>query len=555
MNRRTLALAGILASLTMAAGGAGGPSPGDLDPSFGVGGKAFIGDAYFVIGGASVVQPDGKIVVTGGTTPVVFSANRDIVVARLNPDGSPDLMFGTEGVVRTPIDLVPDGVDEGAVAQVASDGKIIVGGWAEGETDRFQWTFVRYTPAGALDASFGNGGVVVLNLGGTDTWRNGAHDLAIQPDGRIVAVGETAPYWTALRLLPSGALDNSFGTGGVVQTLPGEYGNIAKGVALLPDGRIIATGIAEYFAEPTSRSTLIQYLPDGTLDPGFGNGGIVITSGGADKDSFDVVRLPDGRLLVAGTQYSLDVAASAFRLSRHIPNGDLDPSFGNGGVVVNYFQPGPAWAEPRSIVFQSDGRFVVGGYIDPENSVESFLLARYSENGALDTSFGDGGYRLYDLVPGRYRSDYGSNVLIQTVGSGPSSRERLVQTGTSYQADDSYAFSAIAVCEDAPCPPPAPPPPPPPPTPPPTTPPPPPPHAPPPPPPPPPHHCRRHHHHHHQGRRRLLLLLLLLHHHHRPAVSSRECSDYGSPRRSGSSGKGTAGSGGFAALAPGESAA
>jgi uncharacterized delta-60 repeat protein len=205
----------------LAAGGDGGFVPGDLDASFGAGGKAFVGDAPFVLGGSSVVQPDGKIVITGSTTPLVFSANRDIVVARLNPDGSPDLTFGTEGVVRTPIDLVPDGVDEGAVAQVGIDGTVLIGGWAEGETDHFQWTFVRYSPTGALDPTFGSGGIVVLKLGGTDTWRNGAHDLAIQPDGKIVAVGETAPYWTALRLLPNGDLDSSFGTGGVRQTNSG----------------------------------------------------------------------------------------------------------------------------------------------------------------------------------------------------------------------------------------------------------------------------------------------------------------------------------------------
>ncbi len=400
-------------------------------------------------GGSSVLQSDGKIVQAGS---VLIANNADFVVARLNADGSPDVTFGNQGIVRTPIDVVAGGDDEATAVTVGTNGTILVGGWAEGASQQYQWVIVRYTAAGALDQTFGNGGIGVLDLGGWSNYRNGVRDLVLQPDGKIVAVGITAPYWTALRLTPSGALDSSFGTGGVVRTEPGDLANWAMSVALLPDGRIVAGGFATYLSPP-DRFVLVQYLPNGAYDTSFGTNGVVVTPGPADARINDVLRLPDDKLLVAGVQTWSDPAQSLFRLARYLPNGALDTSFGNQGIVLTDFVPGHfAWATATSIALQADDRFVVGGEIRPDEfTPNELILARYTENGTLDASFGDDGWRFYDIVGGPFMFDIGSNVLIQRVDMGSSGfRERLIETGSSSLSQNSGALSAIGVYASTP---------------------------------------------------------------------------------------------------------
>jgi uncharacterized delta-60 repeat protein len=331
---------------------------GSLDPSFGRKGKVSI--AFCCAGGARgiALQPDGKIVVASSEgleeeSPFVFA------LVRLNPDGSADSSFGSNGTVRTQI-----GTGSGAYdVAVQPDGKIVVAGWSDNGT-RTSFALARYKPDGSLDPTFGPGGTVTTPVGPQFDF---ARALALQPDGKIIAGGYTylAGDQTDLALArykPDGSLDMGFGTGGKVTTgVPG-YKFIFD-IALRSNGKIVTAGSDG----PSSLAffSLRQYNPDGSPDTAFGANGAVTTKVGDGRSFATALALrPDGRIVAAG-----DAEAPhpwTFGLARYKDDGSLDPSFGSGGKVTN-----PV-GSANAVVLQPDGKIVAAG-----DSGARFEIVRY----------------------------------------------------------------------------------------------------------------------------------------------------------------------------------
>src|SRR6185312_14036027 len=132
------------------------------------------------------------------------------------PDGGLDPSFGDGGIVRTPIGLVPDGEDVATGGALSPDGKILLGGSAEAPAGNTDFAFTRYTADGDLDPTFSDDGIDTIDI---EQYDFGA-GLAMQPDGKILSVGEAADAnsFSVIRLLPNGDLDPAFGSGGVVHT-------------------------------------------------------------------------------------------------------------------------------------------------------------------------------------------------------------------------------------------------------------------------------------------------------------------------------------------------
>ncbi len=263
-------------------------APGDLDPTFGAGGRVALSPALESAATSVVVQPDGKLVLAGliddqapppPPPPAPFrvqASNADFLVARLTPAGSPDLTFGTGGVVRTPIvPGSPPAVDSAQAVAVGPDGKIVLAGLTvtPGGTD---FAFARYTSLGALDPTFSGDGIKTVHVG---TY-GGAGGVAVQPDGKVVAVGGGGNGFTMLRLRPNGDLDPSFGTGGVVETTVGNSSldDEANGVVLVGT-KIVVAGTADMQNPTITDFAVARYLSNGHLDPTFGSGGVVVTRG------------------------------------------------------------------------------------------------------------------------------------------------------------------------------------------------------------------------------------------------------------------------------------
>jgi uncharacterized delta-60 repeat protein len=240
---------------------------------------------------------------------------------------------------------------------------------------------------GDLDPSFGNGGIVTTVVGG-----GGANALAILPNGKIVAVGGGLA-----RYLPDGSLDPVFDGDGKVTAGGG------AGVAIQPNGRIVTVRGGNDFE-------VARYRRDGSLDPTFGGDGKVITDlGPSPEDAWDVVIQADGKIVVAGTRFEGDLLVGDFAVVRYNPDGTLDADFGSGGIVLTQLQ-----GEAFAVALQDDGRIVLAGTSALSGVSYDIALVRYEADGTLDTSFDGDGIAIVDLDSDA--GDVATDVALQSDG-------------------------------------------------------------------------------------------------------------------------------------------
>jgi uncharacterized delta-60 repeat protein len=191
----------------------------------------------------------------------------------------------------------------------------------------------------------------------------------LQPDGRIVAAGGAGSVSVLARYQADGRLDQTFGTGGIVIT-PMTSDVIAVATVLQPNGKIVAGG----FDQGGGDFALTRYNSDGSVDSGFGNGGIVLQPIG---DLQALIIQADGKLVGAGYSYY-----HPFVLARFNNDGSLDSGFGNNGTVLSQFPwlscyKVSGWFSALAI--DADENLVVAGLLSSPSSpdVNSFAVARY----------------------------------------------------------------------------------------------------------------------------------------------------------------------------------
>ncbi|MFE5814560.1 calcium-binding protein [Streptomyces sp. NPDC056479] len=377
---RALALLAMALAFVVAVPHGAFAAPGDLDTTFGTGGRVSIPTATYAEGEDVAVQPDGKIVSVGWEQG---PAAADFVLTRHNPDGSLDTSFGGgDGEVLTDFESGDD-VAQGVAVQ--PDGKIVVVGRHQETDDEFAgccwFTVARYNSDGSVDTSFGGGdGWVSPGLAG------GAEDaagVAVQPDGKIVAGAFAGGWFAVVRYLPDGSPDGAFGGGdGVTLTSFSESGGaVAHDLALQPDGKIVMAG---YAGETAFDFAVARYNPDGSPDTTFSGDGKVTTDLGGYNWAESVAVQSTGRIIVGGQ------SADRFALVRYNVDGSRDTTFGTGGVATTDFG---GTARVSDLVVQPDDRIVAAGSGSPGD----FLLARFNADGTLDTGFGTGGRTTTDF--------------------------------------------------------------------------------------------------------------------------------------------------------------
>lgn len=379
---------------------------GELDPTFGQGGKLTtdFGSSTEEAHGV-VVQPDGKIVVAGIARPAPHQQQR-FILTRYDTQGALDPTFGDGGTVITAITDNDYDASEAYALLLQPDGKLVAAGTAVDFTAHHKsFALARYNPDGSLDATFGDGGRVLTVA--TVANDNQADDeiaaIAIQPDGKIVAVGKAGsfpPDFAVLRYNADGSLDSTFGDGGrVISNL--NYEDEARAVAIQPDGKILVTGLSGSELGITSDDfALVRYNTDGSLDSTFGEGGKVITafSREAQDWAYSIVLRPDGTIViggpvaVGGALCGMYVCTTfGFGLAQYTPDGGLDPAFGEGGKSVTKF---PSTAGNYALLLLPDGKLVAAGH--SRNNL--FGLALYNPDGTLVPSFGTEGIVETDFV-------------------------------------------------------------------------------------------------------------------------------------------------------------
>jgi uncharacterized delta-60 repeat protein len=377
-------------------------SNGSLDSSFGSGGKVLI-ESPGATGFSNLIslQADGKIVIGGS---ILGSGNKDILVVRMNANGSLDNTFDGDGKVQTDIGL-SEGVN--AIA-IQSDGKILVTGSTIDFSLAQHVAVVRYNLDGSLDSSFDGDGVLLTDAGGT---RDDSMGIAALPSGRIAVFGNsnsTNPQSIFVAQLNSnGSRDTNYdGDGIAIVSLP-TIDHSAKGFAILVDGRPLIVGTKSTigsFTDPTEL-VAVRLTASGLLDPTFDNDGVVITKLNISYDwSQGLTQQVDGKLVAVGTAYN--GSTSNFAVARYNVDGSLDNTFGNSGTVVTSF--GTQGDEAQDVAIQNDGKIVVAG-----RSAYHIALARYLPDGSLDSSF-DGDGRVTTTVNVFFDDAYA--VLVQADG-------------------------------------------------------------------------------------------------------------------------------------------
>jgi len=426
---------------------------GGVDSAFGGGtGRASAGFS----GEAMLVQPDGRIVVAGND-------NGDVASGRFTAAGVPDTSFSGDGVRLDNLGNVP--ATARAIA-VQPDGKLLLAG---------DFTVVRLLPDGSFDPSFDDdgkvsvdftvhalalqpdghivlagagteGGLSIVRLarltaGGAFTFgmndanpRVGAVSaVAIQPDGKIVAAGWVTEFITGttsltrfavFRFLATGAIDTSIGDRGALvwRFIGGD--SSARGIAIAPDGRIVAAGAVSNSIYGDV-FCVVRLLATGAVDASFSGDGIAVIPVGTGHDYAESVALQNDKIIVAGT---VDAASDDIGLIRLHADGELDTGFGTGGKVIVSLSAGDDTT--RALLVQRDGKLIVAGS-STNGAATEMAVVRFSENGTPDATFGAGGQMNIDFTPGNL--DAGYAIALDSV-------QRIVAVGS---ATDRYGIARV----------------------------------------------------------------------------------------------------------------
>ena len=373
---------------------------GDLDCTFGNGGVALhSGGGAFGVG----VQSTQNIVIVGnaGSAPQLM---------RFTPTGALDTTFGTAGVANPAI----TGASASTFSMaVDSQDRIIVGGLAS--IAGVQEAFVaRYTPDGALDSSFNGTGWLAWEWTGTPA-TDRVNDVAVDLSDRVIAGGtsdstpQTGSSIAAVaRITSSGTLDSTFGTGGVYHdAINASVDSEVRGVAVQPDGKVLAVGPSGALLPSVRMSRIFRLTASGVPDTGFNTTGfntVDFSRSGTDNYSFKVRVDSVGRAVMLGVISSPNDQA----LARFTTAGALDSTFGTSGILqvnINGQDAGEG-----GLALQSDDKILVGTYTAASFG---FQMAAYRATtaGALDSTFGSGGKVLTD-----FNLDRGYAVTVQGDG-------------------------------------------------------------------------------------------------------------------------------------------
>jgi uncharacterized delta-60 repeat protein len=384
------------------------------------------GVVYTPIGGfADVSQAmrsrSGKIVVVGYSgSDTAFSLGANFALARYNfSDGSLDDSFDGDG---KRLDDFGNATSVAGGVALQADGKILVTGNTL-VNNNYAFGLLRLNSDGTPDLGLAGTGKVITRIGQSDT----ARAVALQPDGKIVLVGESDGKFAVARYNQNGSLDSMF-NGGTVTTPVGSVSD-ASAVAIQADGKIVAAGHTRSSISTSRDFALVRYLSNGMPDLAFGSGGKVITNVAGDEIAAAVAVQPDGKILLAGSFAA--GSSSQILLLRYNSNGSLDRAFGADGVVATTF-PGDLAAAGYGMALQADGRIIVVGATARPNQTAEMAVLRYLPSGVLDASFnGDGRVR----TPIGIVAAIADAVAIQPDG-------RIVVGGYSVSAGEN-AFAAV----------------------------------------------------------------------------------------------------------------
>jgi len=278
--------------------------------------------------GGSVVllQRDQKIILAGQCA--VSADSNDFCLARYLPSGALDTSFGNGGKVITAVSSGNEGVNS---ALIQFDGKIVLAGYCINANGNYDFCLARYLSNGTLDTSFNGTGKVVTDVSQSSDF---GVTMVQQADGKLLLAGPCFTGnnydFCVARYRTDGALDTTFGTTNPNTPGPGmiSYGiasgdDIARGMAVQPDGKIVIVGDCR--GGSFSVFCILRLLDNGALDVPFGDNGTVLDTASTGV-AYAVAIQPDGKVLLGG---SCDSASGSACAVRYNPDGSQDGTFVN----------------------------------------------------------------------------------------------------------------------------------------------------------------------------------------------------------------------------------
>jgi uncharacterized delta-60 repeat protein len=327
------------------------------------------------------LQADGKILAVGTSGN---SGPEKVAVARYHIDGSADDNFSDDGKLTTDI----FGFDRGASVAMQSDGKFIVAGSSyNNSTFVRSMSIYRYLPDGTLDSTFSEAGIQLISIG----WETWGASVIVQSDGKILVAGTFwNNRWQALliRLNSDGILDHSFSDDGIVVTNYGPMEAVANNVAIQDDGKIIVSGGA--VINRMRNFAIARYNTNGSLDNSFSGDGVDIPNirvlENSDEIASSLIFLPGGKIMIGGAYRN----NFAFAVVRYQPDGKLDASFGDDGILRDHK---PGWyVSFNASAMQPDGKIVTAGSAGyPLDLPKYFVVSRFKKDGTPDNTFSEDG--------------------------------------------------------------------------------------------------------------------------------------------------------------------
>ena len=352
---------------------------GSLDPSFGTGGTTHVQTGGADTEGYDVLRlADGKYLAAGRSYNGIEG---DALLMRLNVDGSVDSSFGIQGFRHF------DFGSEEALYRLypMPDGRIMAFG---AKADSAYWLMTaRFHGDGRPDSTYGGTGFLFHNYNATETY---PYEAVLQSDGKFVVfasveINSLYPM-RVFRFRDTGELDSSFATNGMYTFAPSDMYDAGGSIGVQADGKLVLLGIYEGGIE--YQPIMYRLHPDGSLDSNFGLGGMALLSlPTQDNSTGKLLVLPDDKLMLGGSG-EVDTASFLY-FARFLPDGNLDPSFGNGGYVLHNLGAGGEGI--LALHMLPDGRYLgAGRYIDSASFTPDQLVVRIHGGGSVEVMEGLG---------------------------------------------------------------------------------------------------------------------------------------------------------------------
>jgi uncharacterized delta-60 repeat protein len=383
---------------------------GALDATFGDGGYVVTSVNFNTAGSWATdvaVQPDDKIVVAAESYNYENTSTRDFYVLRYDANGALDPTFGNGGVARFGITAAADYETPYALA-IQPDGKILVGGVAAGNP-----AVARLNSNGTLDTSFASGGKLTFQFANKEGGDVGS--IIVLADDRIMLGGTSSGRFGFARLKADGSFDTTFnGSGKLSANVSPQKASQNGGMSDLtiqPDGKILASGFSGSGPRQPRSWMLMRLNANGSLDTAFGSGGqTMINFGGTWSVARHASVLPDGKILAGGDM--LVSPNSTWIYVRYLSNGQIDTTFGSGGKIM-IAAGGSSRIEGMAI--QPDGKIVGSGWWrDTADSVPwDVMIMRLNPDGSMDNGFGTNGSTFTDY---NGMADEGHSMAVQSDG-------------------------------------------------------------------------------------------------------------------------------------------